>query len=790
MLRGIVIVAAMLWLAAAPSPGVFGTGDTFVRPQGAGTLQGDVDCSEVVDSVDSLQIQRGVAGLSTNAECLDEAGDVDCDFDADATDALRILRFVASLPTLTPDCVPIGDPIEPDDPPPSGADLIATALEAGEIEYEQSLIYRAYALYGDERLPEEFVSPVPGMEDGSSLFSEVAVQQADISAETLSALAPYMARPNEALSIFSGVSTAGPNALSWWTLPAAGGRYRAWVQAASAEVATLPLNGFKEEIELVVPELAKVIGDPLPDEAGNPDPSVNPDDAIDIFYVPAGGIDPRHPYCQANPNDIGHCGFNNVYGLARPDAPMVGNKSSGYVMIDKDLHGATMLATLAHELFHVSQNAYDYQESGGGFWLMDSTAEWGAFRVLDQMNQDKMPVHQGLPYFLKRVTDTELVSGADALRYASWLYFYFLELEESSTDVVNQIWQAAAAPGAQLESAVNDVFPFTEYYPKFAEYAWNQDPHDEFILEDQIVPHAPVYGGSPEDVTLGGGTEAVEYEAPALVNWLSSHFFHYKFTDESVRSATFHNTLLDQPDAAVTAFIKVDGNWSAEDWSEMEQAFFCRDLADENIEELVVIISNTDWQNNRERLDPEDNPSLEASAVGCKGWIGDLSAEVVYNDARFTVSVTDALFVDNPIDTDPEDRYSGYILKSSGPVTWHASGEWAFHCPILSGEMPLDQPDGMLGEGTVYGTFTTDREEGDHSIFVAGHDFDATFTYQCPDGDPTEMAWPVIPVSKDGGAAQHHPITQENGQNVAESTWFDPSTSYGGTWTWRLVEVK
>jgi hypothetical protein len=209
-----------------------------------------------------------------------------------------------------------------------------------------------------------------------------------------------------------------------------------------------------------------------------------------------------------------------------------------------------------------------------------------------------------------------------------------LELEESSTDVVNQIWQAAAAPGAQLESAVNDVFPFTEYYPKFAEYAWNQDPHDEFILEDQIVPHAPVYGGSPENVTLGGGTEAVEYEAPALVNWLSSHFFHYKFTDESVRSATFHNTLLDQPDAAVTAFIKVDGNWSEEDWSEMEQAFFCRDLADENIEELVVIISNTDWQNNRERLDPEDNPSLEASAVGCKGWIGDLSAEVEYNDAR------------------------------------------------------------------------------------------------------------------------------------------------------------
>lgn len=81
-----------------------------------GTTQGDVNCSQTVDAVDSLQILRAIAGLPASADCLSEAGDVDCSGAADAIDALQILRFIAGLPPAQhPGCETIGQQL------PSGA---------------------------------------------------------------------------------------------------------------------------------------------------------------------------------------------------------------------------------------------------------------------------------------------------------------------------------------------------------------------------------------------------------------------------------------------------------------------------------------------------------------------------------------------------------------------------------------------------------------------------------------------------------------------------------------------
>jgi len=71
-------------------------------------LLGDVDCSTVVNAVDSLLILRRVAGIEPEPPCID-LGDVDCDQALDAVDALNILRYVADLPLAPPPgCRPIG----------------------------------------------------------------------------------------------------------------------------------------------------------------------------------------------------------------------------------------------------------------------------------------------------------------------------------------------------------------------------------------------------------------------------------------------------------------------------------------------------------------------------------------------------------------------------------------------------------------------------------------------------------------------------------------------------------
>ena len=80
-------------------------------------MQGDVDCSGLITSVDALAELRYLAQLqdSLDGPCTAAAvsisvwGDVDCSNSVTSVDALKILRFVATLPvTQTEYCPDIG----------------------------------------------------------------------------------------------------------------------------------------------------------------------------------------------------------------------------------------------------------------------------------------------------------------------------------------------------------------------------------------------------------------------------------------------------------------------------------------------------------------------------------------------------------------------------------------------------------------------------------------------------------------------------------------------------------
>jgi len=68
-------------------------------------LNGDVDCSGDLDSVDALRILRHVVELGADPACM-VRGDTNCDGVIDATDALRVLRNVAGISSLTASCGP------------------------------------------------------------------------------------------------------------------------------------------------------------------------------------------------------------------------------------------------------------------------------------------------------------------------------------------------------------------------------------------------------------------------------------------------------------------------------------------------------------------------------------------------------------------------------------------------------------------------------------------------------------------------------------------------------------
>lgn len=84
---------------------------------------------------------------------------------------------------------------------PSSLELVDRGLENGEIDYPTALVYRAYADLEDDRLPEKYRG-APGAEaEDSSFFFDASAD--DLPADTKAALAPFLARPPDPISIHS-----------------------------------------------------------------------------------------------------------------------------------------------------------------------------------------------------------------------------------------------------------------------------------------------------------------------------------------------------------------------------------------------------------------------------------------------------------------------------------------------------------------------------------------------------------------------------------------------------------
>src|SRR6185312_2259267 len=83
------------------------------------------------------------------------------------------------------------------DPVPTSDSLIAVDLAAGKIDYGTSLLYRAYALFHDARLPSQYAGSANPRNDGFLLEAS----NPNLPADVQTALAPFLARPTEPESV-------------------------------------------------------------------------------------------------------------------------------------------------------------------------------------------------------------------------------------------------------------------------------------------------------------------------------------------------------------------------------------------------------------------------------------------------------------------------------------------------------------------------------------------------------------------------------------------------------------
>jgi hypothetical protein len=91
---------------------------------------------------------------------------------------------------------------------PGGSDglsaqtVIFERLDQGTIDYETSLLYRAYALFDADRLPDDILGAADEIGEDQAFSGEVRHQWPQLSETTRRLLTPYVVRPNDSRSVF------------------------------------------------------------------------------------------------------------------------------------------------------------------------------------------------------------------------------------------------------------------------------------------------------------------------------------------------------------------------------------------------------------------------------------------------------------------------------------------------------------------------------------------------------------------------------------------------------------
>ncbi len=524
-------------------------------------------------------------------------------------------------------------------PPGDSGTLIAGALATGRIDRFTSLLYRAYRLVGDGRLPAEFDGDFTVGED-ATLFLEVSRLWATLTPAQQAQLRPYVARPTDPASVYSTPPTAAlfgdsgdelqaPGDSDPIQCPAIAGvpdwrftegtHFVVW-SCGSGDAATDPYLAKRQATAALADEVWALetpgMGPPRPDDF-----PYGPGDRgrIDIYLVPLNKCIRRPPgnVCAAlaSPKSI---------AAAVPDSPCDANRgpltSSGYVLLRLDLApnatpaaGAAVKARsdFAHEFFHILTYGLNLEAQGGACaatrytgvggktsWLTEASATWAEWAYTPRDNPEYRDA-QFDDYQKRSPADDSLLDnqvGADGNpAYQAFVYPLFLSQEAGGRAPFEAFWKGATGPRTPegLDDYLDSRFSFDPHFRDFAVKMLNM-----------TLPGAPLGpllsafdAAVPADFPPLSIGESLML--PPLVTDLPFHLtlapLAAQYQQITVPDTTrWVDIDLDGAGAGLTldAIVNVKGTWSRRR-VEGQRLIFCRDDAADDISELYLVIANT-----------------------------------------------------------------------------------------------------------------------------------------------------------------------------------------------------
>ncbi len=772
--------------AGGPTAGGAGVA---IQQQAGPSLQGDVNCSGVTDSIDALQVLRSVALLPFTADCLQTAADVSCDGSIDSLDALAILRIVAGL--LQPGTCS-------GEPAPTSLDLIGQALHDGDMNEETAALYAVFATFDDPRLPSRYEGGPPIDFESQVDLTSIASQLDSFSPDVRAQVEPFLIAPMHAGSWWdqryhsqaepAGGDVPGPVLDGDWTSIATDNdRVRLWYPVDDFAMFQLA-NSTKQEIDSHIwPQLVALMGrEPLPD-GGALTPGRGGDDLTDIV------ISKDMPTFGAIGLLPGLCERTAGFILASPD--------------EAERLGVPFNVAIGHELMHVFQFALDLANRAGGnggcgadeyIWWAEASAVW----VEDYLYPSANSEHTGargerqvrdfmtdLTSSLDKGQDTGFVVALSSREYGAYLWAFYAA-RKFGNEVIGEMWRRMESQGSL--QAMDGALPegFDKAWPEFAVWMLNKAPFDFLrqldgiqqdpdTFRDQGFGFYSSFRDHDERVELGGSVHYAEIgvsDGSFTVDWggedhLAMTYNSYLFTDPQIASVAVYNgmtfsvedfdtgdgskiwTFVPRPEEEtrglmVQALIKYTGqDWLLEDWTFYPYKNFCRDVTAERIEELIIITSNSVPEKGYKVSPPgpeiiTDDTRVWVSDMGCNRWEGSLEqVETAESGFRMETKVTGLVLERDPSQASPPccGGYNVNYLPVAGTLEWRASGTQG-ECSVSgSGTAPLEQHQSFF----TYNYY----HEGPHyrtAVGTVGTDVEQHYMLNCPDETFVYSFYPTI----------------------------------------------
>jgi CARDB len=402
----------------------------------------------------------------------------------------------------------------------SSQDLIEQDLQDGLIDYGTSLIYRAWALFWDPRLPARYDGAGSSGEDGS-LFVEIEEALSGLPSDQQQELRGFIARPTDPLSPFGPV--AGPAAgtarrrerpllaeqeldstkcelpNTWisrdWPNDNSNVGFRAWVCAANPADAQPVLSAVLTVGADVWPEMTKPepngMGLPVPDtNAPDMDNDGQPDNdgngKIDIYVLGTNQCRDRQGVCKqippkgavaaaskTRPCNSDHDGYADLPGYPA-------HACSAVILLSRDRLGdltpdalKNLAPDLVHEFFHVLEFGHNFEGtydwgSRSYNWYVEASAEWAEWYYAPAIEYAPTSPLGWFKRFQKDETSL-LFSLLGQHPYASWVWPLFQRVEGGASNVF-MTWSVAegAFNPEDVNGAIGVQESFDDYFRDFA----------------------------------------------------------------------------------------------------------------------------------------------------------------------------------------------------------------------------------------------------------------------------------------------------------------------------------